>query len=221
MAEMPAAVSRGTTRERVAAVLRAEILDGRLAPGVTLRTEAVTERLGVSNSPLREAFVQLEAEGLVEVTPNRGVVVAPLTRAGASDLIRIGSLLWSTGIRWILPTMEPATVEQLRRIDVEFGLALQSGDLGGAVVDSEQFESALLASCWSTELVRSIDAVRPRLQRLGRLTASYRIMERRRVLHAAVIAHAASTDSDPVVTAWDEVWEAMRAAVEVIPGVAP
>jgi DNA-binding GntR family transcriptional regulator len=218
---MSAPTVRGTTRERVAALLRAEIIDGRLAPGVTLRVETVTERLGVSNSPLREAFVQLEAEGLVEVTPNRGVVVAPLTRAGASDLVRIGSLLWTSGIRWILPTMEPATVDQLRRIDVEFGLALQSGDLGGAVVDSESFETVMLSSSWSTELVRSIEAVRPRLQRLGRMTASYPLMERRRVLHAAVIAKAGSTDSDPVVAALDDYWAALRQAVEVMPGVAP
>ena len=72
MARAAPTAGRGMTRERVAATLRAEILDGRLAPGVQLRTESVTVRLGVSNSPLREAFVQLQAEGLVEVTPNRG-----------------------------------------------------------------------------------------------------------------------------------------------------
>ena len=102
---MSSTTGRGTTRDRVAAVLRSDILDGRLAPGVTLRTEAVTARLGVSNSPLREAFVQLEAEGLVEVTPNRGVVVAPLTRDGAADVIRIATLLWDAGLRWIVPTL--------------------------------------------------------------------------------------------------------------------
>src|SRR6478609_874788 len=99
----------GATRERVAAVLREEILDGRLAPGVPLRTEAVMERLGVSNSPLREAFVQLAAEGLVEVERNRGVIVAPLTREGATDLLRESALLWDAGCRWIVPTLESST----------------------------------------------------------------------------------------------------------------
>lgn len=216
-----ATLGRGTTRERVAAALRDEILDGRLAPGVSLRTEAVTERLGVSNSPLREAFVQLEAEGLVEVTPNRGVVVAPLTRSGASDLVRIGSLLWGAGVRWIVPTLEPSTVETLRRIDVDFGLGLQSGDLAGAVLDAERFEQVMLESCWSTELVRTIDAVRPRLQRLGRLLASYPLMERRRVLHAAVLTAAGTTATDPVTAAFEDLWAATTAALEGSPGVAP
>lgn len=212
---------RGGTRERVAAVLRDEILDGRLAPGVTLRTETVTERLGVSNSPLREAFVQLEAEGLVEVTPNRGVVVAPLTRDGATDLIRIGSLLWDAAIRWIVPTLEPDTVDRLRRVDVDFGLGLRSGDLAGAVLDAERFDTVLLQSSWSTELVRALDTVRPRLQRLGRLVASYDLMERRRVLHASVLAAAGSTDLDPVATAFGAVWTSLSDSVRDNPRVAP
>jgi DNA-binding GntR family transcriptional regulator len=212
---------RGTTRERVAAVLRSDILDGRLAPGVTLRTEAVMERLGVSNSPLREAFVQLEAEGLVEVTPNRGVVVAPITRSGATDVVRIGSLLWDAAIRWIVPTLEPATVDQLRRVDVDFGLGLRSGDLAGAVLDAERFDAVLLASSWSTELVRTLDTVRPRLQRLGRLLASYELMDRRRVLHAAVLEAAGSTALDPVTAALGDVWVVLGDSIRDNPRVAP
>lgn len=212
---------RGGTRERVAAVLRGEILDGVLAPGVTLRTETFTERLGVSNSPLREAFVQLEAEGLVEVTPNRGVVVAPLTRSGAADLIRIGSLLWDAAIRWIVPTLEPATVEALRRADVDFGLGLRSGDLAGAVLDAERFDAILLDSSWSTELVRALDTVRPRLQRLGRLVASYELMERRRVVHAEVLRAAGSTDLAGVTGALGEMWSTLGDSVRDNPRVAP
>lgn len=212
---------RGSTRERVAAVLRDEILDGRLAPGVTLRTEAVTERLGVSNSPLREAFVQLEAEGLVEVSPNRGVVVAPLTRSGAADLIRIGTLLWGAGLRWIVPTLEPATVDSLRRTHVDLGLALRSGDLAGAVLEAERFDQILLASSWSTELVRTVDAVRPRLQRLGRLLASYAVMDRRAVAQAAVLTAAGSTDLAPVESAYAELWTALTAELQRSRHVAP
>lgn len=212
---------RGGTRERVAAVLRDEILDGVLAPGVTLRTETFTERLGVSNSPLREAFVQLEAEGLVEVTPNRGVVVAPLTRSGATDVIRIGSLLWDAAIRWIVPTLEPGTVDQLRRVDVDFGLGLRSGDLAGAVLDAERFDTVLLDSSWSTELVRTLDTVRPRLQRLGRLLASYELMDRRRVLHAEVVRAAGSTDLVGVTGALGEMWSTLSESVRDNPRVAP
>jgi DNA-binding GntR family transcriptional regulator len=212
---------RGTTRERVAAALRDEILDGRLAPGATLRTEAVMERLGVSNSPLREAFVQLEAEGLVEVTPNRGVVVAPMTRSGAADLIRIGSLLWDAAVRWVVPTLEPATVDQLRRVDVDFGLGLRSGDLAGAVLDTERFDAVLLESSWSTELVRALDTVRPRLQRLGRVVASYELMDRRGAWHSAVLSAAGSTDLTGVTGALGEVWTVLSDSVRDNPRVAP
>ena len=179
------------------------------------------ERLGVSNSPLREAFVQLEAEGLVEVTPNRGVVVAPITRSGATDVVRIGSLLWDAAIRWIVPTLEPVTVEQLRRVEVDHGLGLRSGDLAGAVLDAERFDAVLLASSWSTELVRTLDTVRPRLQRLGRLLASYELMDRRVVLHSAVLRAAGSTDLEPVTAALADVWAVLGDSIRDNPRVAP
>lgn len=216
---MSSTTGRGTTRDRVAAVLRSDILDGRLAPGVTLRTETVTARLGVSNSPLREAFVQLEAEGLVEVTPNRGVVVAPLTRDGAADVIRIATLLWDAGLRWIVPTLEPASVEQYRRAHVDLGLALRAGDLPSAVLEAERCDDVLLASCWSTELVRSIESVRPRVKRLVRLLAGVPVLERAHQVGTAVLGAAGSTDVDAALAAQRVYWAALTATVEGSPRV--
>lgn len=55
--------------------LQNAILSGNLQPGEHLRQEEVAARWGVSQTPVREAFRRLEAEGLVEHVPNRGVVV--------------------------------------------------------------------------------------------------------------------------------------------------
>jgi DNA-binding GntR family transcriptional regulator len=75
----------GALRQHVVDQLRDEIVSGELAPGTPIRTEAVMERFGVSNSPLREAFAQLAVEGLIEVYRNKGAVVSPLTRDGSAD----------------------------------------------------------------------------------------------------------------------------------------
>ena len=100
----------GALREQVVAALRAEIIDGRLAPGEPLRTEVVMQRFGVSNSPLREAFAQLASEGLVVVQRNRGAQVAPLTREAAADVFRVGGLLLEYVLRWGLPRFVPGDV---------------------------------------------------------------------------------------------------------------
>jgi DNA-binding GntR family transcriptional regulator len=64
-----------TIAESVAERLRSEIHAGSILPGEFLRQNAVAERLGVSSTPVREAFAILEREGMVRREPHRGVVV--------------------------------------------------------------------------------------------------------------------------------------------------
>ena len=65
-------------RDETVDELRRLILGGDLAPGAHLTELAISERLGVSRLPVREAFRRLEAEGLLEALPRRGVRVAQL-----------------------------------------------------------------------------------------------------------------------------------------------
>src|SRR4051812_29390458 len=65
-------------RDETVDEMRRLILDGELAPGQHLSEAAISERLGVSRLPVREAFRRLEAEGLLEALPRRGVRVVEL-----------------------------------------------------------------------------------------------------------------------------------------------
>lgn len=70
---------RGRTKaDIVYEALQSAILSGQLEPGERLRQEEIAARWGVSQTPVREAFRRLEAEGLIEHEPNRGVVVRGL-----------------------------------------------------------------------------------------------------------------------------------------------
>jgi DNA-binding GntR family transcriptional regulator len=69
---------RGHLHQEAAARLRSMILTGELPPGARLREVQLCEQLGVSRTPVREAFRTLAAEGLVDLLPNRSVIVAGL-----------------------------------------------------------------------------------------------------------------------------------------------
>jgi DNA-binding GntR family transcriptional regulator len=58
--------------------IKAEILSNRLPPGFQAPEPEVALRLGMSRTPVREALIRLEADGLVELIPRRGVRVLPL-----------------------------------------------------------------------------------------------------------------------------------------------
>jgi DNA-binding GntR family transcriptional regulator len=78
---------------RVRELLEEAILDGELKPGERLRAEALAQRFGTSRTPIREALLQLEGQGLVEVEPNRGAVVRAFDREDLLDLYNVRALL--------------------------------------------------------------------------------------------------------------------------------
>jgi DNA-binding GntR family transcriptional regulator len=207
----------GALRERIVDRLRADIIEGRLAPGTPLRTEEVMERFGVSNSPLREAFAQLAAEGLVEVYRNRGAYVAPLTRDSAADLLRVGALLWETVYRWSIPRMTPGDISALRRASGDFELSMVSGDTVTALLDAERFQSLVADHCGSPELLRSVAAGGPRLRRLVRMLSPLDQLDAYALLHAETLAAAKDGDAERAASAVRAFWGNLSAAVDDVP----
>ncbi|HEX9875737.1 MAG TPA: GntR family transcriptional regulator [Gammaproteobacteria bacterium] len=101
-------------RQQVIEKLRAAIISGRLSPGQRLTERELTERLGVSRTVVREALRQLDAEGLIEVIPNRGPVVRTLTPEEAEDLYRIRAVLHGLAARQFVEHASRADLEALR-----------------------------------------------------------------------------------------------------------
>lgn len=84
---------RGQLHQEAVARLREMILAGELPPGMRLREVQLCEQLGVSRTPIREAFRTLAAEGLVELLPNRSVVVAELKMPDIEQLYQVFGVL--------------------------------------------------------------------------------------------------------------------------------
>ena len=75
------------------------ILSGVYGPGEKLNEKALADRLGVSRGPVREAFQALNARGLVEMIPNRGVFVQQITRHDAVAIYDVRAGLFGTACR--------------------------------------------------------------------------------------------------------------------------
>lgn len=84
---------RRLLHEEVVDQLRDMIVQGGLAPETKLNERVLAAQLGISRTPLREAIKYLASEGLVELLPNRGAVVAPLRAAKVREIFTVlGSL---------------------------------------------------------------------------------------------------------------------------------
>ena len=80
---------RGWLRLSAVNAIRTMILSGELPPGAPLREVALSEELGMSRTPIREAFRTLAAEGLVNLLPNRSVVVTAPDGTEAADVFTV------------------------------------------------------------------------------------------------------------------------------------
>ena len=74
------------TNQTIADALRADILRGKLQGGQPLKQDEIAAQFGVSKIPVREALVQLKAEGLVNLYPNRGAFVSELSATEADEI---------------------------------------------------------------------------------------------------------------------------------------
>src|SRR3954453_15523586 len=101
---------------RVRDLLEEAILEGALKPGERLRAEALAQRFGTSRTPIREALLALEAQGLVAVEPNRGGVVRAFDRADVLDLYEVRALLEPAAAARAAHRIAPHDVDRLQAL---------------------------------------------------------------------------------------------------------
>jgi DNA-binding GntR family transcriptional regulator len=102
----------------VAERLRKEIQHGRIPPGARLRQNELAARFGVSTTPLREAFAQLQAEGLIRIAPHRGAVVFHPSPEDLTEIYEIRKALEALAVGRAVP-LSPKELNDLQdRLDV-------------------------------------------------------------------------------------------------------
>lgn len=110
------AIPRQSLFSAVANKLRDQIIRGEIAEGAQLRQDAIATQYQVSKIPVREALLQLEAEGLVTIVPNRGAVVPALSPDDIEELFSIRSLLEPEVLKRSIPRLTEEDFSQAEAI---------------------------------------------------------------------------------------------------------
>lgn len=100
-------------RSRVFHKIRDGILNGKYKEHDELREAAIAEELGVSRTPVREAFRQLELEGLIHIVPNKGAYVTGITSKDVRDIYMIRSQLEGLCAMWATEHITDAQLEEM------------------------------------------------------------------------------------------------------------
>ena len=96
-----------------------DILSGKIPANSKLTEQAICKRFNVSRTPVREAFRQLESDGLIENIPNRGAYVIGLSSRDISDLFDLRSTFEVQAVEWAIERMNDDEVSTLKE-NIEF-----------------------------------------------------------------------------------------------------
>jgi len=155
------ALSRDNISDAVAGELRQMIVDGRLPAGERINEVRLSEWLGVSRTPLREALNRLSAEGALTSTPRLGYFVRPLTLEEFEQVYDIRPILDPEALRLAgLPS--PDRIERLEELNRELAAAR---DPERAIWLDDAWHLELLAGCPNRVLVDLIQNIIQRTRR--------------------------------------------------------
>lgn len=141
------------------AQLRSDIIACRLMPNERLRVETLRERYGMGASPIREALMRLEAEGLVELEQNKGFRVSEVSRENLLDLMRTRIEIETIALRWSLEKggvdWEASLLSAFHRLSRQSKIDPANPDAISEAWSKEHtnFHSALVSACGSPTLL--------------------------------------------------------------------
>lgn len=199
--------SSAPAAQRVYDQIRQEILAGDLSGGALLSEVEVAARIGVSRTPVHEAFLKLEAEDLLELAPRRGAVVVPVRPGEAADVLEIRHALEVTAARRMAQG-NPAAREAFAGLAAEL-LAEQeriaaAGDLAGFAAADAMFHRAIVTASGNAIADRFYASLADRQQRMTVGAVGARVEwlpvlaeEHRRL--AALVADAHATEFEVVL----------------------
>ncbi|MET8753854.1 GntR family transcriptional regulator [Streptomyces sp. NPDC059104] len=152
--------------DRVYRHVKQGVLDRRYEGGVLLTEGELAEAVGVSRTPVREALLRLETEGLLKLYPKKGALVLPVSAQEIADVIETRLLVEEFTVRRAVPA-PPALLERLAELVEEQRRHAVAGDLPALMAADRGFHAEIVRHAGNQILSRLYDQLRDRQLRMG------------------------------------------------------
>jgi len=150
-------------REQVYEYIRDQMMSGHILPNTTLNLNQISDHLGISKTPLRDALIRLEVEGFVTIMPRRGVVVNALTLQDVKDVYQICGALEGDVVKAVFDRFNTSHIADMRQLNSEMRAAVQRNEFDLMYRLNLRFHDAFL-NLSDNQTIRSI--LMPLKQRL-------------------------------------------------------
>ena len=158
-------IRRQSLHDVVVDRLRDLIVEGLLQPGQRLNERLLCEQMGVSRTPLRESFKVLASEGLIEILPNRGATVAPLTTDELREVVDVLSGLEAVVGPLVAGNIDDAGIEKLETLHRTMLEHHRQQDLPAYFRVNQEIHLLLVESTGNRTLLETYTALNLRIRR--------------------------------------------------------
>lgn len=160
------AIQHKTLTYRVYERLRREILEGKLRPGVRVKQDELTKRLGVSRTPVREAFQRLEAEGLVNMKRSSTVTVSVIPRREIEEIFELRTVLEGYAAQKATEVVDEAAIKKLDKLISEMDSLHSAKDVQKLLLKNEEFHRSVCALAGNETLLGMLEQIWRDIRRL-------------------------------------------------------
>lgn len=171
-------------------------------PGTFINEQRVAEEVGISRTPVREALLLLSAEGLVQLVPNRGAFVPPLTPDQVHHILSARTVIESWATEEAMRHGAPPVARMRECMDRQRAL-LEGGTFAEFIAADREFHTELLLAAGNPVMSQMYETLRARHVIIGVAALERDRGRREQVLveHAAIISALESGDVDQAITA--------------------
>jgi len=155
-----------TLREKILETIRDAILKGSLKPGEKVAEPELAERFGISRTPIREAFRQLESEGYLTVIPRKGAVVAALSEKDVDEFYAIKSILEGYAAELAATRLSQKEIEKLQAINEKLRNLAAEGDVKNFYRAHNEFHDLFIKAADNQKLAELIQQLGMKFLRL-------------------------------------------------------
>jgi DNA-binding GntR family transcriptional regulator len=148
-----------TASSAAADLIRQAIVEGRVVPGQRLKEEELAQQLGISRTPIREALLVLQAEGLIETAPNRGATVRAYDLPDLEDMYELRAVLEGNAARRAATRIDAGALEELRESCARFAELVGGSEVQALVAENAIFHDTILAAAASERLTGMVRQV--------------------------------------------------------------
>lgn len=155
-----------TLREKILETIRDAILKGTMKPGERVSEPELAERFGISRTPIREAFRQLESEGYLKVVPRKGAVVASLSERDIEEFYAIKIILEGFAARMAADKLTEKEIERLESINERLHKVAAEGDVKTFFRVHNEFHEVFIKAAGNDKLSEMINQLVMKFKRL-------------------------------------------------------